>query len=110
MKTSELDAQALVTLDAFEAGDPRALKLLAPILKVVRGHGFREGQAACEWAASFIDVTDEAYINSSKISAAIGIPTRLWPHVKDAWAAAFKRGLAAVYAERFAAVLSRRRR
>jgi hypothetical protein len=108
MKKSKLDAQAMVTLDAFESGDSRALKLLAPILKVVRGHGFREGKADYEgraqdvaaglaepqWASAFIDA-DEAYINavgSSKISADIGIPKRLWPHVEDAWAEAFKRG------------------
>ena len=113
MKKSELDAQAMVTLDAIEAEDPRVPKLLAPILKVVRAHGAREGRADYEGRAGDVAAgqqdpewawplsgADDVYFNAvgiSGITSEIGIPERLWEHVSDTWFEAFKRSYVAAH-------------
>lgn len=117
MKKSEIEAQAMVTLDAIEAEDPRVPKLVAPILKVVRAHGVHEGRADyegraravaaghedSEWAWPFDGADDyraQEYlraVGSSEITREIGIPARLWDHVSDAWLDAFKRGYVAAH-------------
>jgi len=113
MKKSEIEAQAMVTLDAIEAEDPRAPKLLAPILKVVRAHGRREGRADYEGRAGDVAAgqqdpewawplsgADGVYFNAvgiSGITNEIGIPERLWEQVSDVWLDAFRRGYVAAH-------------
>ncbi len=105
---NDLEAQAMVTLDALEAKDGRSGELLAPILALVSAHGEREGwldyegrasdveagQQAEDWAWPFAGA-DEAYLSAvgtSEIVREIGIPEDLWEHVASAWFEAFERG------------------
>jgi hypothetical protein len=122
MKKSKLGEQAMVALDADEAGNRQASVLLAPIFKAVRAHGTREGRTDyedrasdvaaglqdSEWAWPFTGA-DDAYLSnvtSSEILRAIGISDldvpkpnldRLWGLVSGAWLEAFKSGYVAAH-------------
>jgi hypothetical protein len=120
MTKRNLEAQALVALDADEAGDPRARALLAPVLKAVRAHAVREGKNDYAERASDVAVglhdaewkwpfagADDAYLNavtSNEILDEIGLspPTyqqdRLWEIVSGAWLKSFKRGYVGAHA------------
>lgn len=103
---TDLEAQAMVALDAIEAGHPRATALLVPIRARVSAHGLREGRKdyahrgrnfSTAWQGLH-GRADEAYldaIGSDAIMRAIGLPKRLWDHVSDTWHRAFKRGYSA---------------
>lgn len=108
LSKKELEAQAMVALDAFEEEDPRAAVLLVPIHTNVIAHGEREGRKDYEgrakdvaaglgdpeWVWPYLNAADAHLdaIGIHWIARAIGIPVRLWEHVSEAWLEAFKRG------------------
>jgi hypothetical protein len=110
LSKSDLAAQALVTLDAFEAVDPRARGLLSPIRANVVHHAKSEGRkfrkTTRDWPgfekdlAEGADDTYLATVSIKQITDEIGIPERLWEHVEGTWRKAFKSGFTAARNER----------